>query len=145
MLFINAYRKLYLFCMDYEQIKERIKKERRAQGYTQEFMAESLGISTNSYREIESGKTQLINPRLREISKILGVSMETLIFGYIPKDDFLTSIEDIQILHNKEISDLKMAHKIELAERDGEIKVLKASLETKDSIIGVLKEKRYDY
>ncbi|GAB1473804.1 hypothetical protein MASR2M69_12450 [Bacteroidota bacterium] len=47
-------------------------------------------------------------------------------------------------IQERELS-LKTAHKIHIAELEGEINILKASLETKESIIGVLKERHPDY
>jgi len=108
-------------------------------------MAESLKISTNSYREIESGNTTLINPRLQVIAQILNLSMESLIFGHIPKEESLETIKRLEKDYRNQIRTLITNHKIEIAEKEGEINILKTSLQTKDRIIGVLNEKDEDY
>ncbi|GAB1473805.1 hypothetical protein MASR2M69_12460 [Bacteroidota bacterium] len=82
--------------MNCDLIRERIKRERRALGFTQEYMAATLGISANSYREIENGATVLINPRLEEIAKILKTPLESLIFGTLTNEEHLKKIEEIE-------------------------------------------------
>jgi transcriptional regulator with XRE-family HTH domain len=131
--------------MNSEHIRKRIKKERRALGLTQEFMAESLKISANSYRELENGSIHLINPRLEQIASILKTPLESLIFGDISKEEYLKKIADIEKSFQEKLLILISSHKIEIAEKDGEINILKASLETKESIIGVLKERLPEY
>jgi transcriptional regulator with XRE-family HTH domain len=131
--------------MNYDLIRERIKRERRALGFTQEYMAVTLGISANSYREIENGATMLINPRLDEIAKILKTPLESLIFGTLTNEEHLRKTEQLEREYQEREISLKTAHKIHIAELEGEINILKASLETKESIIGVLKERHPDY
>lgn len=131
--------------MKCKQIRERIKQARRANDYTQEQMAGFLEMSTNSYRELESGSTTLINPRLQMIAQILNLSMENLIFGHITQEDNQETIERLEKEHKTQIRALITNHKIEIAEKEGEINILKTSLETKERIIGVLNEKNEDY
>lgn len=56
-----------------------IKSLRERKNLTQEFVANELGISQNSYSNIENGTVKLTIERLIEISKVLGVSAEELI------------------------------------------------------------------
>lgn len=60
-------------------IKYRIYELRRKKGYSQEYMANCMDISLNSYRKIERGDTSLISPRLTVIANILEVSCDELI------------------------------------------------------------------
>ena len=131
--------------MDFDQIRERIKRERRSLGYTQEYMATTLGISVNSYREIESGTTLLVNPRLEEISKILDKPLENLIFDTASTTDYSQKLSIIEREFKERLDITETAYKIKLAEKEGEINVLKANLETKESIIGVLRERLPEY
>jgi len=131
--------------MDFDQIRERIKRERRSLGYTQEYMATTLGISVNSYREIESGTTLLVNPRLEEISKILDKPLENLIFDTASTADYSQKLSIIEREFKERRDITETAYKIKLAEKEGEINVLKANLETKESIIGVLRERLPEY
>ncbi|MDP3453264.1 MAG: hypothetical protein Q8R90_09940, partial [Bacteroidales bacterium] len=87
----------------------------------------------------------LINPRLEQIATILKIPLESLIFGDISKEEYLKKIVDIEKEFQEKLTILKSSHKIEMAEKDGEINILKASLETKESIIGVLKERLPEY
>ncbi|MDO9679499.1 MAG: helix-turn-helix transcriptional regulator [Bacteroidales bacterium] len=131
--------------MDFDQIRERIKRERRSLGYTQEYMATTLGISVNSYREIESGTTLLVNPRLEEIAKILEKPLENLIFDTASTADYSQKLSIIEREFKERLDITETAYKIKLAEKEGEINVLKANLETKESIIGVLRERLPEY
>ncbi|HCV15686.1 MAG TPA: hypothetical protein DF637_05075 [Rikenellaceae bacterium] len=131
--------------MDFDQIRERIKRERRSLGYTQEYMATTLGISVNSYREIESGTTLLVNPRLEEIAKILDKPLENLIFDTASTTDYSQKLSIIEREFKERLDITETAYKIKLAEKEGEINVLKANLETKESIIGVLRERLPEY
>jgi transcriptional regulator with XRE-family HTH domain len=54
--------------------ENKIKQLRELKNYTQEFMAQKLGLSTRAYSKIETGETQLTINRLNEISSILAVS-----------------------------------------------------------------------
>lgn len=131
--------------MDFDQIRERIKRERRSLSYTQEYMATTLGISVNSYREIESGTTLLVNPRLEEIAKILDKPLENLIFDTASSFDYSQMLSVVEKEFKDKLDITETAFKIKLAEKEGEIKVLKANLETKESIIGVLRERLPEY
>ncbi len=75
-------------------IKEKIWEIRRKKGISQEKMAQLLGISNNSFRKLEKGKTILVNTRLWKIAKILEVSVEELML----EEDFNTgmSLADIE-------------------------------------------------
>ncbi|RXK83373.1 helix-turn-helix domain-containing protein [Filimonas effusa] len=56
----------------------KIRAQRRARDYSQEYMALQLGISQKSYSDIENGKTQLQATLLRKISEILDVEVPVL-------------------------------------------------------------------
>ncbi|WP_269237025.1 helix-turn-helix transcriptional regulator [Flavobacterium flavigenum] len=64
-------------------IKDKIKNIRELKNYTQEYMAEKLGVTQAGYSKIEKGKTSLSYEKLVEIGKILDVSVEDIIsFDY---------------------------------------------------------------
>lgn len=64
-----------------EQPETKIKQIRELKNFTQDYMAQKLGLSTRAYSKIETGETQLTINRLNEISGILGVQpMEVLGF-----------------------------------------------------------------
>lgn len=65
------------------QAEIKIKQLRELKNFTQEYMAQQLGLSTRAYSKIESGETQLTINRLNEISEILGIDpMEALGFDH---------------------------------------------------------------
>jgi transcriptional regulator with XRE-family HTH domain len=58
-----------------KQYFDKIKKTRDEKGYTQEFMANRLGISQNSYHKIESGKTKVTVQLLEKVAEIFEVDI----------------------------------------------------------------------
>ena len=70
-----------------QQPETKIKQIRELKNFTQEYVAQQLGLSTRAYSKIETGETQLTINRLNEISAILGVPpMEVL--GFDDKNIF---------------------------------------------------------
>ena len=57
-----------------QQPELKIKQIRELKNFTQEYVAQQLGLSTRAYSKIETGETQLTINRLNEISSILGVA-----------------------------------------------------------------------
>jgi transcriptional regulator with XRE-family HTH domain len=60
-------------------IKNKIKSIRELKNYTQEYMADQLGVTQAGYSKIEKGKTSLSYVKLVEIARILDVSVENII------------------------------------------------------------------
>jgi transcriptional regulator with XRE-family HTH domain len=60
-----------------------IRKYRELRNYTQEYVAKEMGISQNAYSKIENNYTQLTVNHIKQISRILEVSLMDLL-----KDDF---------------------------------------------------------
>ena len=69
------------FChmKDNGAIKEKICETRRRKGVSQEEMANRMGISLNSYRKLEKGRTLLVSPRIWEIARAMEIKPEELI------------------------------------------------------------------
>jgi transcriptional regulator with XRE-family HTH domain len=55
------------------KLGEKIRKIRIEKGFSQEYVAEKLGISSPAFSNIERDKTQLTWDRIEDISKILNV------------------------------------------------------------------------
>lgn len=121
-------------------IKKNIQKARRASGFTQESISAALGISTNSYCQIENGRTKLISNRLFDIAKILNTTPEELLLGYPPANESSTKSEEVERMYKERIARIEAENKISKVESEAEIQRLKAGVESKDKIIGVLKE-----
>jgi transcriptional regulator with XRE-family HTH domain len=60
-------------------IAERIRQLRRSKDYSQQFMADGLGISQNAYSKLESGKTPIHLARLCELSVLLDIDAHQLL------------------------------------------------------------------
>jgi transcriptional regulator with XRE-family HTH domain len=61
----------------------KLKQLRELKNFTQEYVAQQLGLSTRAYSKIETGETQLTINRLNEIATILGVDpIEALGFDH---------------------------------------------------------------
>lgn len=60
-------------------IKNKIKELRVSKGWTQEVMAEKMGISTNGYSRLERGKGKLDWEKLQQIAAIFQVDLAQLI------------------------------------------------------------------
>lgn len=53
---------------------EKIKTIRELRGFSQEYLADQLGIAQNTYSKIETGQTRLNADTLKKIAQLLGVS-----------------------------------------------------------------------
>jgi transcriptional regulator with XRE-family HTH domain len=63
------------------QLGQKIKKIRELRSYTQEYMAEQLGMSQTGYGNIERDETDISLKRMKQISEILGIKLQEL-FGF---------------------------------------------------------------
>ncbi len=89
----------------------KIKKHRELKNYTQEYMADRLNISQNTYSKIETGGIKLTVDRLKQISEILETPIEELLsadsniynFNNSHIDKFYGYIETLQE-DNKELT-----------------------------------------
>ena len=76
-----------------QKAETKIKQIRELKNFTQEYVAQKLGLSTRAYSKIETGETQLTINRLNEISAIMGVPpMEVL--GFDDKQVFNNCNQD---------------------------------------------------
>ena len=57
---------------------DKIRSTRKNLGYSQEYMADRLGLSQKAYSDIESGKTKLKSEVLFQLAKILETSPDLL-------------------------------------------------------------------
>ena len=61
------------------EITEKIKFIRTCRGWTQENMAEKLGISTYAYAKIERGETDVNFSRLEQIAEVMEIDLPQLL------------------------------------------------------------------
>lgn len=69
---------MFFKTIEVEKIPNRIKKTRELKNWTQEYMAERLGISQNTYSRIETKASKISVDRLLEIAQILEVPIDFL-------------------------------------------------------------------
>ena len=107
--------------MDYYAIGQRIRKIRKAQGFSQETLAEQAGISVTHMSHIETGNTKLSLPVLVDLAEILDVRTDDLLYDEIFAERSSTIDEIVQILNTCTVQQLKIIKKI--------LKTTKISLE----------------
>lgn len=83
--------------MDYFLIGQRIRKYRKAHSFSQEELAEKVGISTTHMSHIETGNTKLSLAVLVKIALILEVSTDDILFDHpvVNKSNLSTKIVEI--------------------------------------------------
>ena len=104
--------------VSYVKLHSNIISARNHAGYTQEHMAEMLGISLNQYSRLERGETPMTLCRLEKIASALGVPAPFLLVGVFEEkiDDDIekkNTIEKISILL-KETSSEKLSFILEM-------------------------------
>ncbi len=84
-------------------IAEKIRLYRLEHGLSQENMADSLGISTTAYGDIERGKTDLTLSRFYQIAEVLNISVLVLMDQTTPLQQELQQleVEKLQIENEK--------------------------------------------
>ena len=60
-------------------LAKKIKKKRREQGYSQDHMADQLGITPSAYGKIERGETRIDVDRLKQIVEVLQLDIMDLL------------------------------------------------------------------
>ena len=61
------------------KIGQKIKMLREVKNYTQEYMADKIGLAQSNYSKIERDETDITLTRLQKISEVLGVNTDDLI------------------------------------------------------------------
>ena len=107
--------------MDYYAIGQRIRKNRKAQGLSQETLAEQVGISVTHMSHIETGNTKLSLPVLVDLATVLDVRTDDLLYDGISAERSATVNEIVQILDTCTAQQLKIIKNI--------LKATKVSLE----------------
>jgi XRE family transcriptional regulator, regulator of sulfur utilization len=84
---------------------DKIRKIRLDKGFSQENIADMLGISTTAYGDIERNKTELTISRATEIAKVLSVGIVDLLDIELHPVDF--SMEKLQLENEKLKADIE--------------------------------------
>jgi len=108
-------------------IHEKIKLLRQLKGWSQEDVADKLGMSPNGYGSIERGDTDVSLSRLEKIAAVFGVNLTELVsFGDKISYNQTGNTNHQNWYGNSEITQLELKHELEkkeilLAERNKEI------------------------
>lgn len=123
-----------------------MKNCRKRQGMTQLQVAKAIGISLTAYRDLEKGKTQIINDKIARIADAVGVTTEELVLGYKPSPENSRLLEEQKEFYEEKIKAMNKEHEMEtqrLNEKIQDQQLLieqqSAHMKTKDEVIGFLK------
>ncbi|MEY4329376.1 MAG: hypothetical protein RL609_124 [Bacteroidota bacterium] len=59
-------------------IGQKVKKLRELRNYTQNYMAQEMGVTQSAYSKMELGESEITYSKLERISEILGVAVEEI-------------------------------------------------------------------
>ena len=74
--------------LDYKAIGKRLRMQREFLGYTRDYLAEQLSVSTNFCRDIEIGAKGMSIQTLARVSSILKLSLDYIVFGESTDRDY---------------------------------------------------------
>lgn len=130
------------------QIHEKLKVMRQCRDWTQEELAEKLGLAVNTYAKIERGETTIKLDKLKKIAQIMSVNIKELIdtnektvLNYAEHCDNNRNLQCHIVL-----TETQCAHELEKAqlllnERDREIKSLNEQIIQLKEIISLMHKK----
>ena len=121
--------------MDNTSIKKNIRSIRKARKYTQEEMADKMGMSLTAYRDLEKGETSIVNTNLRKVARLLDTTTEELVLGYRPIQMDGPGLEDIKEEYTGRISALEKG----IADLEKLVRTLEETVAAKNEIITMLK------
>lgn len=90
-----------------KHIGVQIRLARKNAGLTQEKLAEKAGITQKYLSNLESGRNGVTITNLRNISRLLSVSMDTLVYGEIKENDIGFLLEQLRFVNPKYFSPLR--------------------------------------
>lgn len=122
--------------MDNASVKNNIRKFRKACSLTQEETALGLGISLTAYRDMETGKTAIINPNILPLADILNTTIEELLLGYRPSEADGPFLEDVRQEYGGHISVLERR----VTDLENLIRSYEETICSKNEIISMLKK-----
>ena len=122
--------------MDNTSIKKNIRTRRKARRYTQEEMADKMGMSLTAYRDLEKGDTSIVNTNLLKIAMLLDTTSEELVLGYRPVQMEGPDLEDVREEYSGRVAVLERR----IADLEKLVLSLEETIATKNEIITMLKK-----
>ena len=122
--------------MDNTSIKKNIRTRRKARRYTQEEMADKMGMSLTAYRDLEKGETSIVNTNLLKIAMLLDTTSEELVRGYRPVQMEGPDLEDVREEYSGRVAALERR----IADLEKLVQSMEETIATKNEIITMLKK-----
>ena len=122
--------------MDNVSIKENIRKIRQKLRLTQEDMAHRLNISITAYRDLEKGRTSILNSYVGLLADVFETSTEELVLGYRPSQIAGRDIREVQEEYQSKVINLERR----IQDLEKVIRLLEENIQSKDQIISMLKK-----
>ena len=123
--------------MDNSSIKDNIHNFRKKRKYTQEDVANMLGISVTAYRDFEKEGPSIVNSYVMRLADLLDTSSEELVLGYRPSQMDSIMLEDVRQEYGDRIDNLNRR----VANLDKLVKSLEETISSKNEIIKMLKKR----
>ncbi len=99
-------------------------------------MALGMDISLTAYRDLEKGRTSIVNDNLAKIADILETSTEEIVLGYRPVQAEGVRIEDVHAEYGERI--IYLQHRI--TDLEELVRTQRDSIQSKNEIIAMLKK-----
>lgn len=125
--------------MDNESIKKNIMMLRLERDLSQIKMAEALGISRNSYRNVEKGKTRMISDTVLKVAEWAGLTPEEVVLGYKPSEAGSAMLKDAREQFNNRVKNLTDEYEEKLAVLRNENGMLKERIKDLEGYVQTLK------
>lgn len=123
-------------------IKKHICRKRNELHLTQNEVANKVGISLTAYRELESGKTQMLNSKIEKIANAFEMSTEELVLGYEPNPEGSKRLEELRFRHESQLEEQRSRYEEiisrlndKISDLERLIRTLEATISDKNEII----------
>ena len=116
--------------------KNNIRNLRKAKNITQEEMSLKMDISLTAYRDLERGKTAIINGHISKIAEILDTTVEEILLGYQPVRTDSGILADVRQEYGGQITILETR----IDDLETLVAYLEETVKTKNEIISMLKK-----
>jgi transcriptional regulator with XRE-family HTH domain len=131
--------------MDNDSVKKNITKVRKNLKFTQQEMADRIGLSRIAYRNIENGRTKLISDNISKIASVADISREELVLGYLPVDAENSGLAETKAVYESRIKSLCDEYESRIADLETKLEVnnkmchaYEDLIKAKDEIINML-------
>ncbi len=95
-----------------------------------------MDISVTAYRDLEKGRTNILNDNLHKIAELLNTSTEELVLGYQPVQSGGRQLEEVQAEYGGKLAVMERR----IADLEKLVESLEETIRTKNEIITMLKK-----